>query len=283
MAGYGIYAGVGLPQDQQEMGAQSSSAPVQSYQPAAPVSSGYAGPLEGLSSQSPQSNGGSFGGPTGPVGSTMNSAFAGLGGTSKAQYYLPHGSNSDLYSSQLDPFQMSAQLGGGHYRDEDLKYLRGAQENSQNASYSQFASHGIDPTNYLGTFNGGGYDPGDPTSISRYFQQQSNRYGPQAGVNYSLDPSFGLVGSIGDLNFDALQYNSGWDRGGAFNAFNPYLQRDGVDRNDQYVPAIYNFGNSITSNGGPRAYRSSGGNSSFYTPSVNQGYNGDLQVLDWLR
>lgn len=77
--------------------------------------------------------------------------------------------------------------------------------------YSQYGS-GFDPSKFtglssqdgslMGLENGlssHGYNLGN---IGRYYQDQSQQNGAMKGVNYGFDPTFGITGSIGGLNFD---------------------------------------------------------------------------------
>jgi hypothetical protein len=235
MAGFGLYSGVGVPSAQNQNQQGITSSPIQSFSTMADYSANSAGGIAAPANGGTQNMAGQQ-----PIGmSTMNSGFNGLGGVSKADYYLPGSANSDLRSTTMDPFQMSAQLGGGQIRSEDIAALRQAQTNSQDSGYSAFASHAIDPTNYLNQYKAGNYN-----GAADYFQQQS-QHAPVQGVKYGLDPSFGLTGSIGDLNFDALRYNQNWNAPAAFQAFNPYLEMDGVDRGQQTMQQVQQFTDNL--------------------------------------
>lgn len=269
MAGYGIYSGVGgLGQEQESVPKVQSFDDSQIYQNSAgPAYTGPAAQDQG-SVQGGGSGSATFGNTPKFGESTSNSGFYGLGGLSKSQYYLPSNAPQELRASNMDPIQKSIQLGGGMVRDQDLQYLMGASQNSRNPYYSGIAQYGIDANQYAGQFQNSGFDP---QNAAGFFQQQSQR-GKVGGVNYNIDPSFGLRGSIGDLNFDVMQYDNNWNSPAAYNAWNGYLGGQGWETAQQVSQGVGN----ILNNGGPRGYQFQNGVNSAYRPGVqNEAYMGN--------
>lgn len=84
--------------------------------------------------------------------------------------------------------------------------------------YDQYGS-GFDPSKFTGlgdgslmglqhSLNDQGYGL---ENIGGYYQNQSRNAGPQAGVAYNFDPTFGVRGSIGGLDFDVLRAPGNYD------------------------------------------------------------------------
>lgn len=126
--------------------------------------------------------------------------------------YLPPGASGDLYDNFKTPYELSAQLGGGNIRDSDIAALRQGTTNMQNPYYAPLAGLGIkDPSSYLSGFQnyvGKGAQAPGLQDAQRYFQQQSMQ-GPQNGVNYFFDNSYGVRGNVGNFNFDVNQTPEG--------------------------------------------------------------------------
>lgn len=115
------------------------------------------------------------------------------------------------------------QLGQNNFSSGQLNDAYYSSAPTLGGIYSQYGSS-FDPSKFIGLGDGSlmgleqslGSQGYGLDNIGGYYQTMSQLNGPQAGVNYSFDPTLaGVMGSIGGLNFDVTRgFNSGVLGGG---------------------------------------------------------------------